>query len=276
MDCGGFKLNIGEKTYVMGVLNLTPDSFYSGSRYNNVEAAVSRARKMVEDGVDIIDVGGESTRPGSEGISVQEELNRVATVIKEIVGFGVPISIDTCKAEVARKALELGCSMVNDIYGLRGEGMVDVVREYDAAVVLMHMQGTPKNMQQNPQYGDVVLDIKKFFKERIKCAEDAGVKPDKIILDPGIGFGKTLQHNLEVIRRLKEFKTLGKPILIGPSRKSFIGGILDLPPEERLEGTLAAVAASIVNGADFVRVHDVREVVRAVRVVDAIVGRGVK
>lgn len=276
MDCGGFKFNIGEKTYVMGVLNLTLDSFYSGSRYNNVEAAVSRARKMVEDGVDIIDVGGESTRPGSEGISVQEELNRVATVIKEIVGFGVPISIDTCKAEVARKALELGCSMVNDIYGLRGEGMVDVVREYDAAVVLMHMQGTPKNMQQNPQYGDVVLDIKKFFKERIKCAEDAGVKPDKIILDPGIGFGKTLQHNLEVIRRLKEFKTLGKPILIGPSRKSFIGGILDLPPEERLEGTLAAVAASIVNGADFVRVHDVREVVRAVRVVDAIVGRGVK
>jgi len=225
---------------------------------------------MIEDGADIIDVGGESTRPGSEPVPLEEELRRVIPVIKEIVKrTDVPISIDTYKSEVARQALDNGAVIVNDISGLRfDEKMVEVIAQYNASVVIMHIKGTPKTMQQNPCYDDVISEIYGYLSEGIERAQSYGIK--QIIVDPGIGFGKRLVDNLEIIRRLREFKSLGYPILIGVSRKSFIGNILNLPVEERLEGTAGAVAISVWNGANIVRVHDVKEMTRVVRIVDAI------
>lgn len=263
-------LKPGTKTFVMGVLNVTPDSFFDGGVYPHKQGAVECARQMVSDGADIIDVGGESTRPGSEPVSIDEELRRVIPVIEEIKDLGIPISIDSYKPRVVKEAFNAGASMVNDINGLRTPGMIELAAELDATVVLMHMQGTPKSMQDKPRYQEVVNDIKSFFTQQTTKALDAGVKKENIILDPGIGFGKTLEHNLEILRRLSEFKTLGFPILIGPSRKSFIGEIIGLPPEERLEGTLAALALSIMKGVDFIRVHDVKEAVRVARVCDAV------
>jgi len=266
-----FNLNFGERTKIMGILNITPDSFSGNGLYKNLDNTTEQAKTMIKGGADIIDVGGESTRPGAEPVSVEEELERVIPVIGELKKkIKIPISIDTYKPEVAGKALKQGASIVNDISGLRTEGMAEVAAKNKASVVIMHMQGIPRNMQENPTYKDVVGDIIKFLRERTEFAQNAGIKSGNIIIDPGIGFGKTTGHNLEIINRLREFKSLGFPILMGVSRKSFIGNVLDLPVEERLEGTLAAVTASVLNGADIVRVHDVKEAKRAVRIADAV------
>jgi len=275
LRCGRATFRLGRRTYIMGVLNLTPDSF-SGDGIIDQDAALSQAKRFEQEGADIIDVGGESTRPGAETVPLDEELKRVIPVLKRLVKeIKVPVSIDTYKPEVAEPALKLGASMVNDISGLRGDKrMAKLVAKYDVPVVIMHIKGTPKNMQENPQYLDLLSEIKEYLEKSISRAEKEGVDPQKIIIDPGIGFGKTLEHNLEIIRKLKEFKSLGKPILIGTSRKSLIGKVLNLPVGERLEGTAATVALSISNGADFVRVHDVGEMVRVVRMSDALV-RGV-
>jgi dihydropteroate synthase len=267
---GDVEFDFSKRTYVMGILNVTPDSFSDGGRYFTLDSALEHALKMIEDGADIIDVGGESTRPGSDPVPIEEELRRVIPVIKELAKrTKVPISIDTYKSEVARQALDNGALIVNDISGLRfDEKMVEVVAEYKASVVLMHIKGTPKTMQQNPEYKDVISEIYSYLSESVNLALSAGIK--QIIVDPGIGFGKRLIDNLEIIRRLREFKSLGYPILIGVSRKSFIGNILNLPVDQRLEGTAGAVAISVWNGANIVRVHDVKEMVRVVRIVDAI------
>jgi len=267
---GDVEFDFSKRTYVMGILNVTPDSFSDGGRYFTLDLALEHALKMIEDGADIIDVGGESTRPGSDPVSIEEELRRVTPVIKELAKrTKVPISIDTYKSEVARQALDNGALIVNDISGLRfDEKMAEVVAEYKASVVLMHIKGTPKTMQQNPEYKDVISEIYSYLSESVDLALSAGIK--QIIVDPGIGFGKRLIDNLEIIRRLREFKSLGYPILIGVSRKSFIGNILNLPVDQRLEGTAGAVAISVWNGANIVRVHDVKEMVRVVRIVDAI------
>ncbi|MGB9876601.1 MAG: dihydropteroate synthase [bacterium] len=266
-------LSLGGKPKIMGILNITPDSFYDGGRYNELDRAIARAEEMVEEGASIIDVGGESTRPGSESVSLEEELRRVIPAIKELVKrIDVPISIDTYKAEVARRAIEEGAEMVNDISALRfDEKMVEVVREHKVAVVLMHMKGTPKDMQVNPYYEDVVGEVYDFLKERVEWAQMNGIERDYLLIDPGIGFGKRTIDNIELIRRLSEFRSLGLPILIGPSRKSFLGNILGgLPPEERLEGTAAAVAVSVLKGASIIRVHDVKEMKRVVEVAYAL------
>ena len=271
--CRGRQVPVGERTLVMGILNVTPDSFSDGGLYAEPERAVEHAVEMIKAGADIIDVGGESTRPGADPVSAEEERRRVLPVIQALRRQSdVLISIDTYKAEVARAALDAGADIVNDISGLGfDEEMPGVVASTGAGLVLMHIRGTPRTMQQNPVYRDVVREIRETFAERLAKAEKAGISPEQVVLDPGIGFGKKLQHNLEILRRLKEFRRFGRPILIGPSRKSFIGAILDLPPDQRLEGTAAAVAVGIANGADVVRVHDVREMVRVVRVADAIV-----
>ncbi|UCG79477.1 MAG: dihydropteroate synthase [Nitrospirota bacterium] len=257
----------------MGILNITPDSFSDGGTYYDAAMAVEHAISMVENGADIIDVGGESTRPGSDPVSLDEELRRVIPVIRSLAGeLEVPISIDTYKSEVAREAIDAGASIVNDISGLRFDSeMANVVAEHQIPVVIMHIKGTPKNMQKDPIYGNLIDEIRVYLKESINIATEAGVHEDKIIVDPGIGFGKTYEDNLEIIKRLDELKDIGRPILIGPSRKAFIGRILgDLPFSERIEGTAAAIAVSIINGANIVRVHDVKEMSRVTRVADAI------
>jgi dihydropteroate synthase len=268
-----FSFDFSQRTYIMGILNVTPDSFSDGGLYFDKHTAIERAYKMVEDGADIIDIGGESTRPGSESITIDEELRRTIPVIKALAkDIKVPLSIDTYKSEVAKRALDAGASMVNDISGLRFDPeMSKVVSEYKVPVVIMHIKGTPRNMQVNPVYEALVPEIMDYLKEGIRIAIKAGIAEDKIIIDPGIGFGKTFDHNLEIIKNLYEFTFLEKPILIGPSRKAFIGKILgDVPVTERLEGTAAAIALSIVNGANIVRVHDVKEMVRVAKVADAI------
>ncbi len=264
-------------TLVMGVLNITPDSFYGPSRTPDVDSAVSRARSAIEDGADLIDVGGESSRPGAEPVSADLEIARAIPVIEALSHAGCRTSIDTYRAETARQALAAGATMVNDITGLRHDPeMASVVGESGAECVIMHMLGEPQTMQQDPRYGDVVDDIRAFFEARIQFAERSGVKSERIWLDPGFGFGKTVAHNLEILRRLDEFAELGYPILVGTSNKSTIGAVLNLPVEERLEGTAATVALAIRNGAAMVRVHDVKPMARVVRMTDAIVGKGTR
>jgi len=274
-----FKLNfrgqtvqLGKKMLIMGVLNVTPDSFYDGGRYYDSKQAVERALQMVEEGADIIDIGGESSRPGANSVEEKEELGRVIPVIKKLASrTKVPISIDTYKAGVAKKAIDAGAGMVNDISALRmDEKMADIVHSSGVPVCLMHMQGTPRNMQKNPRYKDVVSEIFAFLKERIDFCEQAGIEIEKTIVDPGIGFGKTVLHNLEILKNLDQFKSLGRPIMIGVSRKSFIGKVLQLEPEERLEGSLASAIWCMVKGASILRVHDVRETKRAIKIVEAI------
>jgi dihydropteroate synthase len=265
-----------ERTLVMGILNVTPDSFSEDGRFFDPEEAVRHAAQMVSEGADVIDVGGESTRPGSDPVAADEEIRRVLPVIERIVEQNpdVPISIDTRKAEIADRALVAGATIVNDVSAGGDPEMFDVVRSHDAAVVLMHMKGEPKTMQQSPEYEDVVGEVHEFLRERIEAAELAGIDAERIAIDPGIGFGKTLEHNLELMRRVDAFLDLGRPVLIGPSRKRFIGAIVGVPEDERVEGTIGAVAWLVSRGAHVVRVHDVREVVRAVRVIDAIVRAG--
>ena len=272
MDCRGKKLTFGGRTLLMGILNVTPDSFSDGGRYLDVTAAINHAKKMATDGADVIDVGGESSRPGASPASAKEELARVMPVVEGIVDdISVPVSIDTCKSAVARRALEAGAHIVNDITALRGDAdMAKVVAEMGAGVILMHMRGSPRTMQRSPAYDDVVSEISSWLQRRIGEAEAKGVSADRIVIDPGIGFGKTVNHNLEILRRLDEFRQLSKPILIGTSRKSFIGKILNLPASDRLEGTAATVTWAIAHGADIIRVHDVKTMHRVARMTDAL------
>ena len=256
---------------VMGILNVTPDSFFDGGKYKTVETAVKRAIEMVEQGAKIIDVGGESTRPGSEDISIEEELDRVIPVIEAIRDqCDVNISIDTKKVEVAKKAIEAGAGMVNDVTGLINPNMVKLVSECGVYVVIMHMQGTPVDMQNKPQYDNVVNEIKNWLNERVKNAINNGIKKDKILIDPGIGFGKTLEHNLEILKRMNEFIGIAEGIVVGASRKSFIEHLTGAKPEERLGGSLSAAVVSALSGVNIVRVHDVKESKQAIDLVNSI------
>lgn len=257
----------------MGVLNVTPDSFSDGGLYLNKEKAVDHAFRLAEEGADIIDVGGESTRPGSATVPLDEEIRRTILVIETISKkLNVPVSIDTYKAEVAKRAIDAGASIINDISGLRFDPeMPGTVAEAGVPVILVHIKGKPKDMQQNPVYEALIPEIMDYLRVSIRIAEEAGIAGDKIIIDPGIGFGKTYEHNLEIIKNLEEFTMLGKPVAIGVSRKAFIGKVLgNATPSERLEGTAAAVAISIFNGANIVRVHDVKEMVKVVKIADSI------
>ncbi len=265
-------LDISSRTHLMGILNVTPDSFSDGGNFFQVEDAVKQGLRMAEEGADIIDVGGESTRPASDPITTEEELSRVIPVIKKLSKeTDLPISIDTYKSQVAKEALDAGAEMINDISALRFDPkMKELAAESKVPIVLMHIKGTPKNMQDNPYYDDVIEEITEYLQESIQMAKDAGIQKESIVIDPGIGFGKRLEDNLNILKNLKKFSILDCPILVGPSRKSFIGKILDLPVEERLEGSLAALAVSIMNGANIVRVHDVKESKRVAGLVDAI------
>jgi dihydropteroate synthase len=278
--CGGLELRWGERTYVMGVLNVTPDSFSGDGVGNDVEAAVARAKSMVDDGADIIDIGGESTRPGVEPISVDEELRRVIPVIERLAGeLSTPLSIDTYKSEVALKALQAGAVMINDQWGLKHDPRIaELAAERNALLILMSNQRDKGRYdaglkRDTADYDDPIAEIESSLKGSLEIAASSGVLRENIIIDPGIGFGKTWQHDLEIIQRLGELKELGRPILLGPSRKSFIGKALDLPVDQRLEATAAAVAIGIANGADMVRVHDVGPMVRVCRMSDVIVRR---
>ena len=257
----------------MGIVNVTPDSFSDGGQYFSTDSAVNHAMSLINDGADILDIGGESTRPGAAPLYVDDEVNRILPVIKSIreKDSVVLISIDTTKSVVAKLAVEAGADIVNDISGFTlDKRMPAIVAELDVPVILMHMKGTPKNMQNDPAYADLIGEISSFFLTQINVAKSADVSSVKIILDPGIGFGKTIAHNFVLIQKLKEFCDLGYPVLIGPSRKAFIGTILDLPPNDRIEGTAAAVSACILNGARIVRVHDVKEMKRVVTITEKI------
>jgi len=260
-----------EGTLVMGIINMTPHSFSGDGLATDVAAAIKQTHEFTLAGADIIDIGGQSTRPGSEQISVGEELDRVIPTIEAVCAeVDLPISVDTSVVEVAEQALDAGAEMINDVYALRREGMTEFAAEAGVPVVLMHMQGTPQNMQDNPHYEDVITDIYDFLARRIGAAVDAGLEEQQIIIDPGFGFGKTVDHNLEILRRLGEFRSLGRPVLIGTSRKSTIGKVLDKPVEERLWGTAATCAVAIANGANIIRVHDVSQMAQVARMTDAI------
>ncbi len=257
----------------MGVLNVTPDSFSDGGKFYEPQRAVEHAAELLAAGADIIDIGGESSRPKAKPVSDDEELRRVIPVVEKLRGLsdGIVISVDTTKAIVAERALESGARIVNDISALRFDArMTEVVRERGAGLVLMHMQGTPQSMQEDPRYSDVVPEVKEFLRGRIETAVAAGIERGRIAIDPGIGFGKTLEHNLQLLARLGEFVELGQPLLIGVSRKSFISKVLGVEAEERIWGAAAAVAWSVAHGANIVRVHDVAEMKQVVAMTDAI------
>lgn len=274
--CAGRELDFSARTYIMGVLNVTPDSFSDGGKYLERDQAVGHALKMIDDGADIIDVGGESTRPkgpygeGAEEISAEEEIRRIVPVITELASRrDTVVSVDTYKAGVADAALNAGAAIVNDISGLNFDReMAGVVASHGATLIAMHIKGTPKTMQQNPVYDDVVREVSNALRSSVDKARAAGIQ--QIMIDPGIGFGKKLEHNLSLFKNLHRLSGLGCPIVIGPSRKSFIGMLLNLPVDQRIEGTAAAVAASILHGANVVRVHDVKEMKRVAGVADAI------
>jgi dihydropteroate synthase len=284
LEIGGRLFDWGVKTYVMGVVNVTPDSFSGDGLGDDVEAAIAQAERMVQEGADLIDIGGESTRPGSQPVAEEEELRRVIPVVAGAhERTGAVIAIDTYRGRVAEEALGAGASMINDVWGLRMDPQLgEVAARHNAPLVLMHNRSRPKDAVQTErlggrylgvEYDDLMGDIIRELRESIDLALEAGVERDKLIVDPGVGFGKTVDQNLRLLARMAELKVLGRPILLGASRKSFIGYTLDLPVEERVEGTGAAVAVGIVNGADIVRVHDVREMVRVARMTDAIVRR---
>lgn len=265
-------LHLGSKTYVMGILNVTPDSFYDGKRYNTLENAIDRALQMAEEGADIIDVGGESTRPGAYPVPETEEIKRVIPVIKKLSKqTRIPVSIDTYKAEVAERAIDAGASVINDIGGLLvDKKMARITAQAKVPVVIMHKKGTPRTMQRYPMRENGMSEIMSALRKSVSVALDTGIQEDRIILDPGIGFGKTAQHNLKILKRMGEFRSMGFPILIGTSRKKFIRTVLKLSVQESLYGTLATLAVAVMNGAHIVRVHDVREAVQVVTMCDAI------
>ena len=276
LKAGNFNIRLGRRTLVMGIVNVTPDSFSGDGLFRGkkgLDCAIPYVEMLIRDGADIIDIGGESTRPGAKRVSYKEEIIRVVPLIKRLSKrIKIPISIDTCKPEVARAALDAGAVIVNDILGLKPKDpMLKVLKEYlHVPVVVMHIQGNPRTMQKNPTYKDLMDEIRLNLQRSIDAGLQAGISMDRFIVDPGIGFGKTLSHNLEIIRRLSELKSLGRPILIGPSRKSFIGKILHNREDERIFGTAASVACAIANGAKIVRVHDVKAMKQVIRVTDAI------
>ncbi len=263
---------VGERPLIMGVLNVTPDSFSDGGKFFDSGKAVDHALYMVESGADIIDIGGASTRPGSSGISSREEIKRVIPIIKQVADkVDVPISIDTVKSDVAKRALDSGASMINDISALRVDKKIaDVAARHDAYLILMHMRGTPENMQNNTEYDDIIGEISKFLEDAAQKAIKAGVSEDKIIIDPGIGFGKSVEGNFVIMKNLNRFLEPGYCLLVGASRKSFIGKTLDLDVDRRLEGSLAAACYAVLNGVDIVRVHDVAETKRALAIIEKI------
>jgi len=272
LQSGTKTLRLGAQTRIMGIINCTPDSFSDGGKFDTVDKALAESLKMAGEGASIIDVGGESTRPGSEPVTIEEELERVLPVIEAIRrDSDIWISIDTYKAPVAREALKAGADMINDISGLRFDAaMPKLAAENKVPVIVMHILDTPKTMQRHPEYENVVKDIYSYFSERIESLEKSGIEREKIVLDPGIGFGKTLEHNLSLLNNIEKFAKLERPILVGPSRKFFLGKLLGLPVDDRLEGTAAAVVLAITRGAHIVRVHDVREIARVTQVADAI------
>jgi dihydropteroate synthase len=269
---GDRAFDCSERTLVMGVLNVTPDSFSDGGVFLSERAAIDHGVEMAEQGADIIDVGGESTRPGSAPVSAREELRRVLPIVDQVSRQlpGVPVSIDTRKTEVATAALDAGATIVNDVSAGADPSMFDVVRDAGAALVLMHMKGEPKTMQDAPHYDDVVAEVRRFLAERVEAAVFAGIDAERIAIDPGIGFGKDLGHNLSLIHHVDALLEIGRPVLVGPSRKRFIGTLLDLPEDQRVEGTAAAAAWMVSRGVHVIRVHDVLQIVRVVRVIDAI------
>lgn len=269
IKCGPYELNITEKTIIMGILNVTPDSFSDGGNYNEAEKAIERAKEMASQGADIIDIGGESTRPGAETVSLEEELRRVLPMIKAVAReVKLPISVDTYKAEVAKQAIEAGAHIINDIWGAKADPkMAEVAAYYEVPIVLMHNRD-------NGNYNNLIADIIADLYDSVKLVKAAGVRDENIILDPGIGFAKTPDQNLEVMRHLEQLTVLGYPLLLGTSRKSFIGQALDLPVEERMEGTGATVCLGIQKGCDIVRVHDVLEMSRMAKMMDMMMGKG--
>lgn len=290
VDLGKYALNLKKRAAIMGILNVTPDSFSGDGMYkrrsidkngklkaqnekikNGHKNITDYAKQMSDDGADIIDIGGESSRPGAKPVSLKEELARVIPAVKLLAKkIKLPLSVDTCKPEVARQALDNGASIVNDITGLRDSGMIKVAVRYNAAVVIMHMKGIPGNMQKNPKYNSLIDDILHYLAKAIQRAEDAGIAKDKIIIDPGIGFGKTVKDNLEILKHLTEFKALNKPVLVGLSRKSFIGKVLGREIGQRLAGTLSGCVWAVASGAQIVRVHDVKEVKDALKIIENI------
>jgi dihydropteroate synthase len=274
LEIRGRRFTLGPRTWLMGVINVTPDSFSDGGAYFDAGKAVDRGLELAAEGADIIDVGGESTRPGSRPVAEAEEIGRVVPVIAALRAR-IPglISVDTTKAAVAQAALDAGADIVNDTSAFRFDpAMPGVVARAEAGVVLMHMQGTPLTMQNAPHYDDLIGEVRAFLSDRLRVAAAAGIPAERVIVDPGIGFGKTLDHNLEILRRQEAFHALGRPLLLGFSRKAFLGKILDRPPAERLEGTIAAAVLSVERGAHILRVHDAGPVARAVRTAEAILG----
>lgn len=269
IECGKYRIHYNERTQIMGILNVTPDSFSDGGSYIDIDRAISHAKEMVKNGADIIDIGGESTRPGYQRISDQEEIERVVPVIERLSKeIGVPISIDTYKAEVAKYAVEAGATIINDIWGAKAQPEIaKVAADYNVPIILMHNR-------KDHDYDQIIPDMIVDLMESVKIAKDAGVKDDKIILDPGIGFAKTMEDNLTVMRHLDAFVQLGYPVLLATSRKSFIGHVLDLPPNERMEGTGASICLGIEKGCQLIRIHDVLEMSRMAKMMDAMLGKG--
>jgi dihydropteroate synthase len=265
-------LPIHDRVLVMGILNITPDSFSDGGRYFSIDEAVARGMSIEAEGADLLDIGGESSRPGSQPVSLEDELDRVIPVLSRLAGrLRIPISVDTTKAEVARRSLDLGAETINDVSALTHDPhMAEVIARYRAGLIVMHMQGVPATMQEKPFYTDIVEELTQFFRQRIEAAVAAGIELNRIAIDPGLGFGKRLEDNLTVLGKLSSFLGLGHPIVIGPSRKGFLGTLLNRHVEEREWGTAAAVACSVLNGADVVRVHSVTEMRDVVRVSHAI------
>lgn len=273
LDCGGRALDLS-RTAIMGILNVTPDSFSDGGIFLSRDAAVAHARTMVEEGADLIDVGGESTRPGAQAVSEQEELDRVIPVIEAIArAVPVPISIDTSKPQVMRAAVAAGAGLVNDVRALREPGALEMVASLKVPACLMHMQGEPRSMQHHPVYQNVVAEVRDFLQERIDACIAAGIASQRLIIDPGFGFGKTLEHNLDLLRQLGALRALGVPILAGLSRKSMIGALFSLPVDQRLQASVALALIAVQNGARILRVHDVRATREAIRMFEAVYPR---
>jgi dihydropteroate synthase len=270
LQCGRFDFDLAKRPLVMGILNITPDSFSDGGRHHALEFAVEGAEQMVKDGVDIIDIGGESTRPGSPSVPVEEELRRVMPVIYALRELGVPLSIDTCKPDVMREAILAGADMINDINGFRAPGALAVVRRSDVGLCVMHMQGTPQDMQAQPVYDDVVAEVIVFLRTRVDALVAGGVVRERVIIDPGFGFGKTVEHNVALLRGISDMqRELGLPVLAGLSRKSMVGALTGKPLEQRLAGSIGGALAAVAQGARIVRVHDVAETVDALKVFQA-------
>jgi dihydropteroate synthase len=267
LQCGRFSFRLEGQALVMGILNVTPDSFSDGGRYGTLEFAISRAEEMVSGGVDLIDIGGESTRPGSPSVPVDEELRRVMPAVYALQGLGKALSVDTCKPQVMREAIIAGADMINDINGFRAPGAIEAVKDSDCGLCIMHMQGTPQDMQAQPVYQDVVREVIDFLRERVDALLAAGIERERICVDPGLGFGKSVEHNYTLLRATARIEQeLGLPVLIGLSRKSMIGAVTGRPVEERLPGSIAGALAAVAHGARIVRVHDVAETVDALKV----------